>query len=228
MWVAYDFRGSNPVFWHLLGQSRSTTRRAFLLLAQAGRPRLLVHIVDQSSFNPFTVDKVYFRSWREMHELLRSLLPAGSRIAMEYSPQGSLPIVSWADAGTVELLRGWGHEIISSAELFQAAAASWNVEALQSHLAVGPLVGAVKDRAFALIAEELRAKARITEYDVRNFILEAFAAQGLETQEAPVVAVNANSGNPHYEPTADGSVEIRPGDWVLIDLWARFPGEMNV
>jgi Xaa-Pro dipeptidase len=228
IWVAYDFRGSNPVFWHLLGHTRSTTRRAFLLIAQAGPPKLLVHIVDRDSFKPFAVEKVYFRSWREMHELLGSFLPAGGRIAMEYSPQGSIPIVSWADAGTVELLRGWGHEIVTSAELFQVAAASWNEQALQSHLAATPLVATIKDQAFALIAEKLRAGARISEFDVRNFILEAFAAQALETQDAPVVAVNANSGNPHYEPTAEQSAVIRRGDWILIDLWARLPGESNV
>jgi Xaa-Pro dipeptidase len=228
MWVAYDFRGSNPVFWHLLGHTRSTTRRAFLLIAQAGPPKLLAHIVDQDAFRPFAVGKMYFRSWREMHDLLMKSLPAAGRIAMEYSPQGSIPIVSWVDAGTVELLRGWGHEIVTSAELFQVAAASWNEQALQSHLAVGPLVSAVKDDAFALIAEKVRANTRITEFEVRNFILEAFAVQGLETQHAPVVAVNANSGNPHYEPTAEHSAEIRRGDWLLIDLWARYPGEMNV
>lgn len=227
-WVAYDFRGHNPVFWHLLGNSRSTTRRAFLLIRQAGMPQLIVHVVDQDAFRPFAVEKSYFRSWREMHSLLRRLLPPGGRIAMEYSPEGRIPIVSWADAGTVELLRGWGHEIVSSAELFQIAAASWDADALKSHLAVGPLVAAIKDDAFALIAQKLRSKAPISEFEVRNFILDAFATQGLETQDAPVVAANAHSGNPHYEPTAEQSAIIRRGDWVLIDLWARFPGEMNV
>lgn len=227
-WLAYDFRGSNPVFWHLLGNIRSTTRRAFLLIAQSGAPQLIAHIVDQDAFTPFALQKSYFRSWREMHALLRRLLPSGGRIAMEYSPEGRIPIVSWTDAGTVELLRGWGHEIVSSAELFQVAAASWDADALKSHLAVGPLVAAIKDDAFALIAQKLRANAPISEFEVRNFILDAFSARGLETQDAPVVAVNAHSGNPHYEPTAEHSAVIRRGDWVLIDLWARFPGEMNV
>jgi Xaa-Pro dipeptidase len=228
VWLAYDFRGSNRVFWHLLGQTRPTTRRAFLLIAQAGPPKLIVHIVDQDAFKPFSIEKIYFRNWREMQHLVKTSLPASGRIAMEYSPQGSIPIVSWVDAGTVELLRGWGHDIVTSAELFQVAAAWWSEQALHSHLAVTPLVAAVKDAAFALIAERLRAKDGISEFEVRDFILEAFAARGLETIDTPVVAVNAHSGNPHYEPTAQYSAEIGNDDWILIDLWARYPGEMNI
>jgi len=33
--------------------------------------------------------------------------------------------------------------------------------------------------------------------------------------------VNANSGNPHYEPRADHPAPIREGDFVLLDIWAK-------
>jgi Xaa-Pro aminopeptidase len=33
--------------------------------------------------------------------------------------------------------------------------------------------------------------------------------------------VNANSGNPHYEPNGERSSAIREGDFVLLDVWAK-------
>ncbi len=228
VWVAYDFRGSNPVFWHLLGEARSTTRRAFLVIPCSGRLKLFVHGVDRDAFQPFSVEKTYFHNWTEMHALLREVLVGAKHVAMEYSPNGDIPTASWVDAGTVELMRGWGFEILSSADLFQVAAASWDDYALQSHLKVCPVVAQIKDEAFALIAARLREDKHVTEYDVRNFIMNRFEEEKLETEDAPIVAVNANSGDPHYEPAESASATVRTGDWVLIDLWARYPGERNV
>ena len=37
----------------------------------------------------------------------------------------------------------------------------------------------------------------------------------------PDVAVNANASNPHYEPKADACSEIKMGDVVLMDMWAK-------
>jgi len=45
--------------------------------------------------------------------------------------------------------------------------------------------------------------------------------RGSLTDDPPIVAVNANSGNPHYEPHAEGSAPIRQGDFVLLDVWAK-------
>ena len=51
--------------------------------------------------------------------------------------------------------------------------------------------------------------------------MEAFQRENLVTDDPPVVAVNANSGNPHYEPRAEHPVPIREGDFVLLDVWAK-------
>ncbi|MBI6547046.1 MAG: M24 family metallopeptidase, partial [Cyanobacteria bacterium NC_groundwater_1444_Ag_S-0.65um_54_12] len=37
----------------------------------------------------------------------------------------------------------------------------------------------------------------------------------------PICAVNENAGNPHYEPTREVHKEVKKGDIVLIDLWAK-------
>ena len=45
-WLVYDFRGSNPVLWQLLGERRQTTRSVFLCLQQEGKPVLLGSAVE--------------------------------------------------------------------------------------------------------------------------------------------------------------------------------------
>ena len=51
--------------------------------------------------------------------------------------------------------------------------------------------------------------------------MEAFARENLATDDPPIVAVNANAGNPHYEPHASHPVPIREGDLVLLDVWGK-------
>ncbi len=43
----------------------------------------------------------------------------------------------------------------------------------------------------------------------------------METCDPPNVSVNEHSGDPHYEPTSATSAKIKPGDFVLLDIWAR-------
>ena len=51
--------------------------------------------------------------------------------------------------------------------------------------------------------------------------MEAFKRENLVTDDPPLVAVNANSGDPHYELRAEGSTPIREGDFILLDVWAK-------
>ncbi len=60
-----------------------------------------------------------------------------------------------------------------------------------------------------------------TEFEIQQWILEAFRRENLVSSDAPVVAVNQNSGNPHYEPSSSNSAPIREGDFVLLDIWAK-------
>jgi Xaa-Pro aminopeptidase len=53
-----------------------------------------------------------------------------------------------------------------------------------------------------------------------------FEEEGLVSDSAPVVAVGANAGNPHYLPMPGGSQPILPDEVLLFDLWGkvRSPG----
>lgn len=232
-WVLYDFRASNFVLSRLLPGKRWTTRRVYLVVRADGPPRALVHAIDAAQFQNVSLagvkvePKVYL-SWPQIGTDLKSLLSGCSRIAMEYAPGCSLPVVSIADAGTVEMVRALGFEVVSSANLVQHAIARWSPEAVRLHADASAKVGAIKDQAFDMIRKAHAASKPIHEHEVQAFIHQRFRDEGLETADEVIVAVNAHAGDPHYGPSAANPTPIRQGDWVLIDLWARHPGEDNI
>ncbi|HEX2174090.1 MAG TPA: M24 family metallopeptidase, partial [Dehalococcoidia bacterium] len=218
-WLAYDFHQLNPIFGEVFGQDRFSTRRAFVLVPADGEPEALLHFVDQGCF-PADRKRSLYRDRHSMTELLRDRLRGLRRVAMEYSPGGELPTIAYVDAGTIELIRGLGPEVVSSADLYQAAFGTWSAEQLASHERAADGLVRVVGETFAYIGDRL---GEVDEWAAREFIRRRFTELGLETEHGPIVAVNVNSGNPHYEPTPESSRSIRPGDWVLIDLWAREP-----
>jgi Xaa-Pro aminopeptidase len=125
------------------------------------------------------------------------------------------------DAGTVELVRRAGVEVVSSAELIQVFEAQSDAAGLESHLEAGRRVDRVRGEAFKMIGERLRNGSQVDEYFVQQFIRGRFAQEGLIADNAPTVAVNGNAGNPHYEPSIDANAPIRTGDFVLLDMWAK-------
>jgi Xaa-Pro aminopeptidase len=140
---------------------------------------------------------------------------------MQYSPNCAIPYVSLVDAGTVELIRSLGSEVVSSAELIQFFEARLDQPGMDSHYAAGRLVDRVRAEAFQFIGENLRANRAISEWDVANFVRQGFEREQLFTESGPIVAVNAHASDPHYEPQAAGSSPIRSGDLVLLDMWAK-------
>lgn len=160
--------------------------------------------------------------------MLRELLGPAQTLALEYSEEGGVPTVSWTDAGTVELLRSWGYAIATSADLFQVSAAAWDDFAIESHKRACVVVAGIKDAAFDRAKTAIRVNKPLTEYQLQRFIVSEFEHLDLETEGQPVVQVNGHSGIVSYEPKPEGSAPIGAGDWLLIDFWARYPGERNV
>jgi Xaa-Pro aminopeptidase len=166
-------------------------------------------------------EKFLYSSWTEQVACLRKLTAGLRRVAMQYSPQCAIPYVAMVDAGTVELVRGAGVEVVSSAELIQIFEARWTPAALESHLEAGRRVDRVRAEAFAMIRERTRNGAPLQEVEVKRFVLDRFAKAGMVTDHGPIVGVNANASNPHYEPSEQTTSPIRTGDWVLLDMWAK-------
>jgi Xaa-Pro aminopeptidase len=166
-------------------------------------------------------EKTKYSSWSEQVAGLRAITAGCRRVAMQYSPNCAIPYVSMVDAGTVELVRSVGLEVASSAELVQAFEAKWSQAQFESHLEAGRRVDAVRAAAFEFIREHLRNGRPLGEYDVKMFVRDKFASAGLVTDHGPIVGVNANASNPHYEPMEGASAAIRKGDLVLLDMWAK-------
>jgi Xaa-Pro aminopeptidase len=227
-WLVYDFRGSNPVMWDLLGYEKKTTRRAFLFIPAWGEPRILASVIEPHVFAQSGCAMETYASRQNLSEKLAAHLAGCRRVAMEYSPGAALPILSWVDGGTLEMVRACGVKVVSSADLFQLALATWSAAALESHYSAAAAVVQVKDGAFKFIRDHLARGTSTNEYAVQDYIVEEFERRSLDMDHRPIVGVNRNSGNPHYEPLKDHSAAIGKGDWVLIDLWARCPGREHI
>jgi len=227
-WFIYDFRGNNPVLSQLLPGKRWTTRRVGLVVPARGKPMLAVHRIDAPQFQIPHCDVAVYLTWQQWRDWLLTHLGGGKTVAMEYSPGGDLPAVSIADAGIVDHVRSLGARVVSSADLMQLCVARWSPEARAAHDRASRLVDAIKDEAFDLIRARLRDGQHVDERQVQQHILSRFAAEGLDPADPPIVAVNAHSADPHFEVSPTNPAQITRGDWVLIDLWARWPGEEHI
>jgi len=225
-WLFYDFRQSNPIAYQVLSLSQQDmyTRRWWYFVPRAGAPTAIISAVESHVLHALPGERRVYRTWREMHSQVADLLRPGMRVAMEYSPLNAIPYLSRVDAGTVELVRSFGAEVISSANISQRFVAQLSAEQIASHLEAGRRLIAAKDALFAELGEQLRAGAALDEYGVQQRFSALIREAGLVAGEPPIVAANAHSGNPHYEPTAQHSDPIRRGALVLCDFWARLPG----
>lgn len=223
-WLFYDFRKSNPIACQILSLSIEDfyTRRWFYFIPTTGTPTALISAVESHVLRSLPGERHIFRTWQEMQSGLEALMRAGMRIAMEYSPMNAIPYVSRVDAGTVDLVRSFGVEVVSSANIAQRFGAILSDEQVEAHREAGRRVIATKDRLFAELGESLHQERSLNEYSVQQRFLAHLQEAGV-VPDLPHVAVNANCSNPHYETTASHNSSIRRGDLILFDFWARMP-----
>jgi Xaa-Pro aminopeptidase len=221
-WLLYDFQGINPLARSITGVTgKMLTRRWFCFVPREGAPVWLVSQIERAQFDGVDGEIRTFNTWGEFTKGLSTLLQGRSRIAMEYSPGGTTPYVGRVDAGTLEIVRDIGVEVVSSADLVQWCEARWSPDALATHLRVAQHLNVVREQAFYMIAQHIRAGRRISEYDIQQEIVRYFTLHGLVAGSAPIVAAAENSSDPHYQPSASSCKVIAEGDVVLVDLWAK-------
>lgn len=222
-WLFFDHHRRDPLAYRILRlpDSLQPSRRWLYLVPAEGDPVKVVHRIESGALDSLPGRKLAYSGLHELSKVLASVLQEKARVAMQYSPNGEIPYVSMVDAGTVEYIRSFGPQIVPSANLVQNFEARWTEEQFQSHIQAGIAVDSILREAFQLIHERQRSHRTISEFEVQQFIRGLFSKASLTTDHGPIVAVNGNASDPHYEPSQDRSNEIKPGDLVLIDLWAK-------
>jgi len=222
-WLLYDYRNMNPIFWDTVGEIPNVTRPCWLWIPSTGDPQIIASYVDQNRFEHLGISTSLWVSRDQMVTLLKNILSSTQFVAMEYSPMGSLPRNSKIDGGTLELVRSLGPDITPSADLVQHATQRWDQHQFSTHETASAILTATVKSAFNFIGEEISKShgEGPTEFEVAEFIRNKFAEKRLHSPDGPVVAANAHSSDPHFEPTEENSFAITQGDWVLIDLWGK-------
>jgi len=222
-WLFYDFRGSDPLSYRvlLLDPATHVTRRWYYWIPAEGIAQKLLHRIEPHVLNGLSGETNLYVSWEQQHEVLAGLLKGCRRIAMQYSPMNAVPYVSRVDAGTIELVKSCGVEVVSSADLMQMFEAVWTDRQLETHQYAAAALRRIVDEAFDHVSDAVGNSRRLTEYGLQQFILDRIHAASMVTSSAPIAAVNEHSADPHYGPIATGSAEIKRDDLVLIDLWAK-------
>jgi Xaa-Pro aminopeptidase len=219
-WLMYDFRGSNVLARRVLGLEGQPagSRRWLYFIPAEGEPRKLVHRIEPGALDGLPGEKIVYLRWQELEAGIAALVHGCRSVAMEYSPRNANPYVSRVEAGTVELVRSLGVDVVSSGDLVQRFEALWDDEQWAMHQAAGVHTDSAYAIAWRFIADEIRRAGSTTERAVQQAILAHFGRHHLTTYSPPIVAVNEHSGDPHYDT---GDAAIRAGDFVLIDLWAK-------
>jgi Xaa-Pro dipeptidase len=216
-WLLYDFRDINPIASGLLGLEGMVTRRVFAYVPRDGVPVAVTHAIEQGPWHAWPPGwrREIYSSWRTLEQTLATIV-GGRRVAMEYSPGDAVPYVDRVPAGVLDMVRGFGTEVVSSGELVTRFYAVWGNAEIASHRRAAKVIASIAHDAFRRAGE-----TATTEYALQQWILERFERAGLVPEHGPIVAIGPNAANPHYEPSVTGSAPIARGDALLIDLFAR-------
>jgi Xaa-Pro dipeptidase len=222
-WLFYDFRGSNDLALDILDIPKTAhlTRRFYYLIPKEGEPVKIVNGIEAGHLDHLPGKKFTYSSHASLSKHISETLKNQKKIAMEYSPKNAIPYVSKVDAGTIEQIKSYDVEIVSSGDLISMFNAVWTKEQYEENKPVADALTEIVKEAFIFIKEKYHAGEQLTEFDVQEFIMGEFDKREYFTDHPPIVGVNENSANPHYAPTKEINKPIKENDFVLIDLWAK-------
>ena len=222
-WLLYDFRGSNVLAQRILHMPHGFmgSRRYFYFIPATGAPKKLVHRIESDALDHLPGDKVIYLRWQELEAGVQNIVAGHKNVAMEYSPRNANPYISRVDAGTVELVRSFDSEVVSSGDLISLFESTLTEAQLKSHLEASEVTNAAYGRVWKFIADQVRTQGFVEEMAVSDEIMRHFAEHKLTTYHPPIVGVNGNGGNPHYETGTGTDTRIVEGSFVLVDLWAK-------
>lgn len=221
-WLFYDILHRDPIAYRVLDlHDVMAKRRWFYWIPAKGAPRKLVHRIESFGLDALPGDKLLYSAQEELRKSLPKLIGKSKTIAMQYSPENSIPAISLVDAGTIEMIRGLKKKVVSSANLVQRFEAAWTPEQYASHLEAGIRIDKITRAAFERAAQLVRDGVSFTEFDLQQWMLQQFRENDLVSDSAPNVSVGPHSGDPHFEPTESTAAPIRKDDLMLLDVWGK-------
>lgn len=222
-WLLYDFHGLNSLARDFLKIDPETliTRRFFYWIPAKGMPSKIQHVIEPHVLSSLPGEALSYLKWQELEAQLKTVLKGAKTVAMEFSPRNAIPYLSKVDAGTVDLIRSFQIDVVSSASFLQYYTCVLDEEQFKMHLEACDFLDRTAAAAWEKISNALCNGTKINEYQVRQFIADQMAAHGFITEGLPICAVNAHSADPHFEPKKENSSEIKKGDFILIDLWCK-------
>jgi Xaa-Pro dipeptidase len=222
-WLFYDHHYRDPIGYRILGlgDDLHVSRRWFYFVPAVGEPKKLVHRIESGRLDTLPGTKSEYSSWQELEAGLEAMLAGQSKIAMQYSPRNAIMYVSLVDAGTVELLRSFGKEIVTSADLVSQFEAVLTEAQIATHFEAGEKVDRVLTAGWQEMGHRIRKGQGTHEFAIVEFLQNAMRLEGLVWEHGTNVSVGPNSADSHYHPSPESSKPIQRGDFVLIDIWAR-------
>jgi Xaa-Pro dipeptidase len=221
-WLFYDFRGSDLIAYRVLGLDPHgiRTRRWYCFVPARGQPQKLVHAIEPHALDGVPGPAATYSSWRVRDRELGRIVRGARRVAMQYSPRNEIPTVARTDAGTVELVRAMGPEVVSSAELVAQIESVLSPEELASQSVAAELVAQAQEATAQEAARRIRTGGPATERELRDFAVLRMSEQGL-VEAGGIVAVDAHAADPHSQ--ADDGVAGK-NSLLLLD----FTGRLNL
>ncbi|HPI19512.1 MAG TPA: M24 family metallopeptidase [Candidatus Kapabacteria bacterium] len=222
-WLFYDFHNRDAIAARILNMdtNRFASRRWFYFIPSEGEPKKLVHAIEPWRCDHLPGEKLIYLEWKLQHKLLKDILANSKNILMQYSPNNAIPYVSIVDGGTIDLIRSFGVNVQSSADLVSIFESHLSMDDLKSHKEAGVVLQMVKDEAFKEISRQIKAGLEPTEFEIYEFMKKIMYSNNMTFPDGPIVAINEHAADPHFEPTAENSYKMKEGDLVLIDLWAK-------
>lgn len=226
-WLFYDHHHRDPIAYRILGLDPESfvSRRWFCLVPAFGEPRKLVHRIEAGRLDALPGPRREYSSWQELEAGLAAMLGGANTVAMQYSPRNAIMYISMVDAGTVELVRALGKQVVSSADLVSQFEAVLTEAQIASHFEAQHRLDGVLNDAWRHIGEATRDGGSTDEFAIVQLLRRGLDGEGLWTDHGPNVSAGPNSADSHFEPEAEHSRLIRKNDFVLIDCWAKLAGD---
>lgn len=222
-WLFYDHHHRDPLAYSILGldpNAHVTRRWYYFIPSGGGVPQKLVHRIESGRLDSLPGEKTEYSSWQELEQKLEGIMLGAEKIAMQYSPRNANMYVSMIDAGTIELIRDMGMEVVTSADLVSHFEAVLTDAQLATHYVAQKSIDEILDAAWKEIGNRA-GNGGTDEYAMVQYLQQGLSRANLVWEHGPNVSAGPNSADSHYEPTAANSRRIAKGDFVLIDIWGK-------